>query len=75
MIIFLMIKQGTLSAALAKQFGVRKVVMISAVIFALMYAISAFSPSIILIIVFFGVIGGRFWFHLKITIMLNTPTY
>ncbi|CAF0986232.1 unnamed protein product [Brachionus calyciflorus] len=49
---------GSLSSALAKEFGYRKVVMVSALIFASMFALSAFLKSFYLMIFTFGFIGG-----------------
>ncbi|CAF1034173.1 unnamed protein product [Brachionus calyciflorus] len=49
---------GTLSAAFAKQFGCRIVVMVSAFIFSGMYFLSALVSSIYYLHFLFGIIGG-----------------
>jgi MCP family monocarboxylic acid transporter-like MFS transporter 14 len=45
-------------SSLANQFGIRPVVMVGAFVTALMYALSAFAPSIYYIMITYGVIGG-----------------
>lgn len=49
---------GPIVAGLANQFGCRIVVMIGALITSLMYFLSAFAPSIEVIIVTCGIVGG-----------------
>lgn len=49
---------GPISAGLAKQFGCRAVIMVSSVIVAFVNVLAAYLPSIFLLQIIFGVIGG-----------------
>ncbi|RNA31634.1 monocarboxylate transporter 2-like [Brachionus plicatilis] len=53
---------GPVSAALAKQFGCRPVVMAGSLIFSLMYFVSPYLPSIYLMKFSFGIIGDAIFF-------------
>ena len=45
-------------SSLTNQFGIRPVMMIGAVVLSLMHVLSAFAPSIYVIMVTYGVVGG-----------------